>query len=92
MRGYGCTVVQIAVEMARRFGLRPRVAWRYALGWPQWKVTQEYNTRPPGAKVADNRISEYEADAAVWAAVLGSQPPGELGPAADDLPRPLDDG
>ncbi len=30
MRGYGCTVAQIATEMARRFGLRSRVAWRHA--------------------------------------------------------------
>jgi len=32
MRGYGCSVSQIATEMARRFGLRPRVAWRSLSG------------------------------------------------------------
>jgi hypothetical protein len=61
MRALGCTVGQIAVEMGRRFNLRPRVAWRYALGWPQWKLAQRYNTVHPGARLADNRVSEFEA-------------------------------
>ncbi len=60
MRGYGCAVSQIATEMARRFGLRPRVAWRHALGWPQWKLAQRYNNLHPGARLSDNRISEFE--------------------------------
>ncbi|SDC73964.1 hypothetical protein [Actinokineospora iranica] len=61
MRALGCSVAQIAAEMSRRFNLRPRAAWRHALGWPQWKLAQEYNTAHPGAKLADNRISEYES-------------------------------
>ncbi|MGH3888483.1 MAG: hypothetical protein ACRDSZ_18300 [Pseudonocardiaceae bacterium] len=61
MRGYGCTVSQIATEMARRFDLRPRAAWRHALGWPQWKLAQRYNTAHPGARLSDNRVSEFEA-------------------------------
>ncbi|MGH3867624.1 MAG: hypothetical protein ACRDQ4_16105 [Pseudonocardiaceae bacterium] len=61
MRALGCTVGQIAVEMGRRFNLRPRVAWRHALGWPQWKLAQRYNTAHPGARLADNRVSEFEA-------------------------------
>ncbi|MGH3913477.1 MAG: hypothetical protein ACRDTC_08710 [Pseudonocardiaceae bacterium] len=60
MRGYGCTVAQIAAEMSRRYNLRPRTAWRHALGWAQWKVAQQYNTHHPGYKLADNRVSEYE--------------------------------
>jgi hypothetical protein len=48
--------------MARRFNLRPRVAWRHALGWPQWKLAQQYNTAHPGATLSDHRISEFE----VW--------------------------
>ncbi|MGH3915510.1 MAG: hypothetical protein ACRDTC_19200 [Pseudonocardiaceae bacterium] len=60
MRGYGCSMTQIATEMARRFGLRPRAAWRHALGWPQWKVAQHYNTLHPGAKLSHNRVSECE--------------------------------
>jgi hypothetical protein len=61
MRGYGCIVGQIAAEMARRFNLRPRVAWRHALGWSQWKLAQQYNTLHPGARLGDNRVSEFEA-------------------------------
>jgi transcriptional regulator with XRE-family HTH domain len=61
MRGLGCSAAQIAAEMARRFNLRPRVAWRHALGWTQWKLAQEYNTAHPGAKLSDNRVSEYES-------------------------------
>ncbi len=69
MRGLGCSIPQIAVEMARRFGLRPRLAWRHALGWPQWKLAQQYNTVNAGAKLSDHRISEYE----VWP--HGGSPP-----------------
>lgn len=61
MRGMGCSAAQIAAEMARRFNLRPRVAWRHALGWTQWKLAQEYNTAHPEAKLSDNRVSEYES-------------------------------
>jgi hypothetical protein len=61
MRGMGCSAPQIAAEMARRFNLRPRLAWRHALGWPQWKLAQRYNTAHPGAKLSESRISEYES-------------------------------
>jgi hypothetical protein len=61
MRSLGCSAAQIAAEMARRFDLRPRVAWRHALGWTQWKLAQEYNTAHPEAKLSDNRVSEYES-------------------------------
>ncbi|MGH3694951.1 MAG: hypothetical protein ACRDRX_13355 [Pseudonocardiaceae bacterium] len=61
MWGYGCAVAQIATEMARWFGLRPRAAWRHALGWPQWKLAQRYNTLHCGARLSDNRVSEFEA-------------------------------
>jgi len=37
-----------------------RTAWRHALGWPQWKLAQRYNTAHPGARLADNRVSEFE--------------------------------
>ncbi|MGH3751327.1 MAG: hypothetical protein ACRDRP_01285 [Pseudonocardiaceae bacterium] len=60
MRGLGCSVAQIAVERGRRLNLRPRVAWRHALGWPQWKVAQRYNTIHPGSRLSDHRVSEYE--------------------------------
>lgn len=61
MRGYGCTVGQIAAELGRRFNLRPRVAWRHALGWAQWKLAMRYNTAHPGARVSDRRVSEHES-------------------------------
>ncbi|MGH3813856.1 MAG: hypothetical protein ACRDUV_15625, partial [Pseudonocardiaceae bacterium] len=60
MRGYGCTAAQIAAELGRRFALRPRLAWRYALGWAQWKLALEYNTAHPGARISDRRVSEHE--------------------------------
>jgi hypothetical protein len=60
MRALGCSVAQIAAEMGRRFNLRPRLAWRHALGWSQWKLTQRYNTVHPGARLWDNRVSEFE--------------------------------
>jgi len=60
MRGLGCSIPQIALEMGRRFNLRPRLAWRQALGWPQWKVAQRYNTLHPGTRLSDHRVSEYE--------------------------------
>ncbi|MBV9140250.1 MAG: hypothetical protein JO115_04940 [Pseudonocardiales bacterium] len=60
MRALGCSVPQIAAEMGRRFNLRPRLAWRHALGRSQWKLAQRYNTAHPGARLWDNRVSEFE--------------------------------
>ncbi|MGH4007523.1 MAG: hypothetical protein ACRDTH_05040 [Pseudonocardiaceae bacterium] len=61
MRGLGSSIPQIAAEMGRQFNLRPRLAWRHALGWPQWKLAQQYNTVHPGARLSDHRVSEYES-------------------------------
>jgi len=58
----GCTQGQVAEEMARRFGLRPRAAWRHAMGWPQWKVVQEFRTANPELPISAIRVSEWE----VW--------------------------
>lgn len=49
--------------------MRPRTAWRHALGWAQWKLAQEYNTVHSGAKLPESRISEYES----WP--YGGRPP-----------------
>ncbi|MDR7381172.1 hypothetical protein [Promicromonospora iranensis] len=57
----GVPFAQIAVEMGRRFGVRPRVAWRYALGWEQWKAVQEYRSADPTSKIDDSRISKWES-------------------------------
>jgi hypothetical protein len=43
----GFTTAQVATELARRFGLRPRLAWRQAMGWAQWKLVQEYLVAQP---------------------------------------------
>jgi hypothetical protein len=69
MRALGCPLTHIATEMGRRFNMRPRLAWRQALNWSQWKLAQRYNTAHPGAKLADNRVSEYE----IWP--HGGSPP-----------------
>ncbi|MGH3916246.1 MAG: hypothetical protein ACRDTC_22990 [Pseudonocardiaceae bacterium] len=61
MRGYGCPTAQIAAELARRFGMRPRLAWRHALGWSQWKLAQHYNRLHPEAKLSDSRVSACES-------------------------------
>jgi hypothetical protein len=56
----GCPVERIAVEMARRFGARPRLAWRYALGWTQVQLAHRYNRANPGWSVGAERVSECE--------------------------------
>ena len=48
-RGDGC-----------RFNLRPRLAWRLALDWSQWKLAQRYTTLHPETRLSDHRVSEYE--------------------------------
>lgn len=61
LRRAGHTPAQIAAQFADQFNLRPRVAWRLALGWSQWKLVQEYRTRNPGHPIGQNRISEWES-------------------------------
>lgn len=65
----GCGMERIAAEMARQFGRRPRAAWRYALGWPQWKLMQEYNRLHGVGSVSANRVSAHET----WP--YGGEPP-----------------
>lgn len=57
----GMPVAQIAVEMGRRFGARPRTAWRYALGWKQWEVLQGYRRADLSSTIDETRISKWEA-------------------------------
>ncbi|AHI01593.1 transcriptional regulator with XRE-family HTH domain [Kutzneria viridogrisea] len=56
----GCSIERIAVEMAQRFGARPRLAWRYALGWTQVQLAHRYNRANPGASVSSERVCECE--------------------------------
>jgi hypothetical protein len=61
LRRAGFKPPQIAAQFAEKFDLRPRAAWRLAMGWPQWKLVQEYRTRNPGHPIGQNRISEWES-------------------------------
>jgi hypothetical protein len=60
LRALGCSAPQIASEMGRRFNLRPRLAWRLALDWSQWKLAQLYTTLHTETRLSDHRVSEYE--------------------------------
>lgn len=54
------SVPQIVAELRRRLGIRPRVAWRHALGWQQWRLVMEYLATNPHAKLTDSRLSAFE--------------------------------
>ncbi|REH55484.1 hypothetical protein BCF44_101508 [Kutzneria buriramensis] len=56
----GCPLERIATEMAQRFGARPRLAWRYALGWTQVQLAHRYNRANPGRAISAERVSECE--------------------------------
>ena len=69
MRGLGMSHRQIAVEFARRYGLRPRAAWRHAYGWSQTEAAGQISTHaahagrsPDGATVTMTgpHLCEYE--------------------------------
>jgi len=69
MRALGMSHRQIAVEFARRYQLRPRAAWRHALGWSQTEAAEQISSyaahaglRPDGATVTmtSPHLSEYE--------------------------------
>lgn len=53
-------VAEIADVMGERFGMRPREAWRRALGWSQWQLAQEYNRCYPGAGMTSARVGARE--------------------------------
>jgi hypothetical protein len=63
MTGQGCTLEQIAAEMARRFGFRARPAWRHTYGWTQGEVAAAYNRLLDNdqAPMTGKRISDFEA-------------------------------
>ena len=69
MRGLGMSHRQIAVEFTRRYGLRPRAAWRHAYGWSQTEAAEQISTyaahagvSPDGATVTMTgpHLCEYE--------------------------------
>lgn len=53
----------IAARLMRRFGCRPRTAWRLAHGWSQTQAAEHYNARfgnATRAPMAGTRLSAYE--------------------------------
>lgn len=71
MLGAGCTHAEVADELQRRFGFRPREALRHAHGWTQNEVAARFihvaaratGRRPisaPAVGEAGTRIGEYE--------------------------------
>ena len=68
MRALGLSHRQIAVEFGRRYGLRPRAAWRHAYGWSLKDAAEQINSRagdtgldPCGAAAMTGpHLCEYE--------------------------------
>jgi tetratricopeptide (TPR) repeat protein len=66
MRGLGMNRAEIAAEMARRYKLRPRPAWRSAWGWTLEEAAERYNslraedTAHPVTALTGSRLSEWE--------------------------------
>jgi hypothetical protein len=68
MRALGLSHRQIAVEFTRRYGLRPRAAWRHAYGWSLKDAAEQINSRavdtgldPSGkAAMTGPHLCEYE--------------------------------
>lgn len=75
MSGRGCTRREIAEEMGRRWGYRPRQAWRHAAGLTQDELAHRYNAvlGDADAVMSGKRIADYEA----WP-VRGNQPPAHV--------------
>jgi hypothetical protein len=57
----GMSAKDVAVEVAARLHVRPRVAWRYAMGWPQGKLVQEFRSANPHLAIGESRVSEWES-------------------------------
>jgi tetratricopeptide (TPR) repeat protein len=51
-RALGMSHRQIAVEFARRYGLRSRAAWRHAYGWSQTEAAEQINSYAAHAGVS----------------------------------------
>jgi hypothetical protein len=69
MRALGMSHRQIAVEFARRYGDRPRAAWRHAYGWSLTEAAEQISAfagraglNPDGANVTmtSSHLCEYE--------------------------------
>lgn len=64
---FGATPEMIAGELQRRFGLRPREAFRQSFGWTQDQVAAKLNARgAESAAFTGARISDYERWSSPW--------------------------
>lgn len=59
--GQGAPRRRIAAEIGRQTAARPRLAWRHAMGWPGWKLVQEFRLANPGMSISVSRVSEWES-------------------------------
>ena len=77
MRALGLSYREIAAEFARRYGMRPRAAWRHAYGWTLRQAAEHINMHTgqigldPGgiSAMTASHLCEYEAwpgNAASW--------------------------
>ncbi|WP_460702066.1 helix-turn-helix domain-containing protein [Myceligenerans halotolerans] len=57
----GHAMAHVAAEIGTTFRVRPRTAWRYAMGWPQWKLVQQLRTTNPDLTISESRVSEWES-------------------------------
>ena len=79
MRALGLSHRQIAFELARRYGLRPRAAWRHAYGWSLREAADQINSHASdtgldvagAATMTGPHLCEYEN----WPGV-GPEPAG----------------
>ncbi|MFE4916662.1 helix-turn-helix domain-containing protein [Streptomyces sp. NPDC056652] len=53
MSSAGCSTPEIAIEMRVRFRIRPREAWRHALGWTLQGTAERISSCPGSAVAAD---------------------------------------
>ncbi|MFC8796940.1 hypothetical protein ACFT2C_04360 [Promicromonospora sp. NPDC057138] len=72
LQAVNASVPHVVAELRRRLDLRPRVAWRAALSWQQWRLVMEYLVANPGAKLTESRVSAFES----WP-FAGAKPPLE---------------
>ena len=82
MRTAGMSHRQIAFEFARRYGLRPRAAWRHAYGWSLKEAAEQVNSHAgatgldPGGRAAMTgpHLCEYENWPGHGSAPVGRRP------------------
>jgi hypothetical protein len=66
----GRSIPEVAEVLRQRLHERPRVAWRWAMGWSQSALVEHYRAVNPTHRLTISRVSEYES----WP-YGGTQPP-----------------